>query len=40
MTPDELTAAVDSGEIDTVIVGFTDHYGLWPSPMQSSLTRR
>lgn len=27
MTPDELTTAVTSGEIDTVVVGFTDHYG-------------
>ena len=27
MTPDELRAAVERGEIDTVIVGFSDHYG-------------
>ena len=27
MTPDELIELVRSGEIDTVIVGFTDHYG-------------
>lgn len=27
MTPTELRAAVESGEIDTVIVGFSDHYG-------------
>lgn len=27
MTPDELTAAAADGSIDTVIVGFTDHYG-------------
>jgi glutamine synthetase len=27
MTPDELTARVGAGEIDTVVVGFTDHYG-------------
>jgi glutamine synthetase len=24
---DELSALVDSGEIETVVVGFTDHYG-------------
>ncbi len=27
MTPDELRAAVMAGTIDTVVVGFTDHYG-------------
>ena len=27
MTPDELRGLVDTGEIDTVVVGFTDHYG-------------
>lgn len=27
MTPDELASAVANGEIDTVVVGFTDHYG-------------
>jgi len=27
MTPDELTSAVHAGTIDTVVVGFTDHYG-------------
>lgn len=27
MTPTELRAAVESGEIDTVVVGFSDHYG-------------
>lgn len=27
MTLDELRAAVESGEIDTVVVAFTDHYG-------------
>jgi glutamine synthetase len=27
MTPDELRAAVDGGEIDTVVVAFADHYG-------------
>ncbi len=27
MTPDELAAAVAADEIDTVVVGFTDHYG-------------
>ena len=27
MTPDDLRAAVDRGEIDTVVVAFTDHFG-------------
>lgn len=27
MTPDELRAEVAAGEIDTVVVGFTDHFG-------------
>ena len=27
MTPDELRAEVTSGAIDTVVVGFTDHFG-------------
>src|SRR5688500_16255468 len=27
LTPDELTAMVSRGEIETVILGFTDHYG-------------
>ena len=27
MTPEELRKAVDDGTIDTVVVGFTDHYG-------------
>ena len=27
MTPAELNAAVAAGTIDTVVVGFTDHYG-------------
>ena len=27
MTPEELREAVDHGTIDTVVVGFTDHYG-------------
>ena len=27
ITLDELTAQVETGEIDTVVVGFTDHYG-------------
>jgi glutamine synthetase len=27
VTPEELRKAVDDGTIDTVVVGFTDHYG-------------
>ena len=27
MTPEELSSLVAGGEVDTVVVGFTDHYG-------------